>query len=106
MKSGVIVRKEIKKQPYETVVDLMRHVTFWVSCGGVIWGESRPLHTHTSGLWKDVTDDGDFGAVRFRDCDSEAGVFMMLASVASEGIKGASSCRVFPEGPWNFLGSG
>lgn len=34
MKSGVIVRKEIKKQPCETVVDLMRHVTFWVSCVG------------------------------------------------------------------------
>lgn len=47
VKSGVIMRKEIKKQPYETVVDLMRHVTFWVSCGGgVFWEESRPLRTH------------------------------------------------------------
>lgn len=50
--------------------------------------------------------DGDFGVVRFRDRDLEAEVFMMLASMACEGIKGASSCRVFPEGPWNFLGPG
>lgn len=107
MKSGVIVRKEIKKQPCETVVDLMRHVTFWVSCGGVTSGESLGHCAHTSGLWKDVTDrDGDFGAVQFRDRNSEAGVFMTLASVACEGIKGARSCRAFPEGPWNFLGPG
>lgn len=76
-------------------------------CWGVTSGESLGHCVHTSGLWKDVTDrDGDFGAVQFRDRNSEAGVFMTLASVACEEIKGASSCRAFPEGPWNFLGPG
>lgn len=40
MKSGVTVRKEIKKQAYETVVDLMGHVTFWFHVR-MSYGESR-----------------------------------------------------------------
>lgn len=74
---------------------------------GVTSGESLGHCAHPSGLWKDVTDrDGDFGAVRFRDHDLEAGVFMTLANVACEGVKGASSYRAFPERPWNFLAPG
>lgn len=49
MKSGVTVKRETKKQAFETVVDLMGHVTLWFHVG-MSREESLSTYAHISGI--------------------------------------------------------